>query len=71
MISIRTTSWKKENSQLEEDKLLGRGILEGLNVESPPQYGDAYEPIPRYMIIQLTSLVMLNHECVVFDDCQL
>lgn len=65
MISIRTTSWKKENSQLEEDK------LEGLNVESPPQYGDAYEPIPRYMIIQITSLVMLNHECVVFDDCQL
>lgn len=57
MISSRTSSWKKQDSQLEEDKLLGRGILEGLNVESPPQYGDAYEPSSRYMIIQLTSLV--------------
>lgn len=71
MISIRTSSWKKRTLNWKKINYLAEGILEGLNVESPPQYGDAYEPIPRYMIVQLTSLVMLNHECVVFDDCQL
>ncbi|KAM5564797.1 hypothetical protein ABKV19_019046 [Rosa sericea] len=66
MISIRTLS-RSENPQLEEDKLLGRGIPEGLNVESPPQYRNAYQPIPR-KDQQRVSLIFWVHAEVSFDQ---
>lgn len=62
---MRTFNWV-------EDKLLGRGIPEGLNVESPAQYGTAtYPKVCHYPVDFFGDSLMLNHEFVVFHNCQM